>query len=130
MRSLFPLAAALLPLAGCISVTSFSQVRERIPAEDMLEIDGQTVHIEQSGAGVPVILLHGFGESTTPTGTSCRRWPTTIAWSRSISTASATERPRSAAAYTLDGQQRLVLGVLDRLGIESAHFVGHSTAAD
>ena len=37
-----------------------------------------------------------------------------------------TERVRDPAAYSIDGQMRLVLGVLDRLGVGSAHFLGHS----
>ncbi|MEO8505318.1 MAG: alpha/beta hydrolase [Acidobacteriota bacterium] len=127
MRSLLPLAAALLPLTGCVSLTPFAQVREHVPAEDMLEIVGQTVHIEQLGAGEPVVLLHGFGESTY---TYRYVMPALAARYRVVAIDlngfGYTERPRSATAYTLDGQQRMVLGVLDHLGIESAHFVGHS----
>src|SRR6185503_12929267 len=94
---------------------------------DLLDIAGAAVHVEQSGAGEPVVLLHGFGESTyswrlvTPELASRYR---VIAID--LNGFGYTERRRDPAAYTIDGQMRLVLGVLDRLGVERAHCVGHS----
>jgi pimeloyl-ACP methyl ester carboxylesterase len=37
-----------------------------------------------------------------------------------------TERPRDLESYTKEGQGKLVLEVMDALGIERAHLVGHS----
>lgn len=128
--SLAPVAlAALAAVAalGCVSLAPFEAVRARVPAEEMLVLDGRAVHVEQRGAGEPVVLLHGFGESTY----SFRHVLPTLAERYRVIAVDLngfgyTDRPRDPAHYTLDGQQRLVLGVLDRLGVERAHFVGHS----
>lgn len=130
MRHLAGLAALLLftiALGGCVSMQPWSAVRASLPAGELLDVGGQAVHVEQSGAGEPVVLLHGFGESTFT-------WrlvaPELAARYRVIAIDlngfGYTERLRDPAAYTIDGQMRLVLGVLDRLGIERARFVGHS----
>jgi pimeloyl-ACP methyl ester carboxylesterase len=124
-------AAAAIPLAlaltGCVAIQPRAVIHSRVPAAELLVVGGQTVHVEQRGSGDPVLLLHGFGEST-------------FTW-RLVAPALAerfhviavdlngfgyTDRPRDPAAYTLDGQQRLVLGVLDALGVDRAHVVGHS----
>jgi len=123
---LTPLAAAMA-LGGCVSMQPWSAVRAGLPADDLIEIDGQAVHVEQSGAGEPVVLLHGFGESTY----SWRLVAPELATRYRVIAVDLngfgyTERRRDPAAYTIDGQMRLVLGVLDRLGVERAHFVGHS----
>src|SRR5690606_32505643 len=58
------LPAALAMIAGCGALPSYEEVRSSVPADELVEIDGQWVHYERAGAGTPVILLHGFGEST------------------------------------------------------------------
>ena len=130
MRSFLGLAASLLvaiALGGCVSLRPWSAVRASLPAAELLDVGGQTVHVEQSGAGEPLVLLHGFGESTY----SWRLVAPDLA-SRyrviaiDLNGFGYTQRLRDPAAYTIDGQMRLVLGVLDRLGVERAHFVGHS----
>jgi len=85
------------------------------------------VHVEQSGQGEPVVLLHGFGGSS-------------FAW-RLVAPALArryhviapdlngfgwTQRPKDVAAYTYAGQAEVVLGALRALGVERFHVVGHS----
>ncbi len=123
------LAATCFAIAalGCASTTPFEVVRARVPAAEMLELDGRTVHVEQHGAGDAVVLLHGFGESTY----SFRHLVPALAERYRVIAIDLngfgyTDRPRDPSHYTLDGQQRLVLAVLDRLGVGSAHFVGHS----
>ena len=105
----------------------WSAVRASLPAAELLDVGGQAVHVEQSGAGEPIVLLHGFGESTY----SWRLVAPELASRHRVIAIDLngfgyTERLRDPAAYTIDGQMRLVLGVLDRLGVERAHFVGHS----
>jgi pimeloyl-ACP methyl ester carboxylesterase len=105
----------------------FAEVRRALPAARFIEIAGRLVHVEQAGEGEPVVLLHGFGAST-----YC--WRNVLpALARSYRVLApdlhgfgATERPRDLASYTRRGQAALVLALLDRLGIERAHFVGHS----
>jgi pimeloyl-ACP methyl ester carboxylesterase len=123
-----PLAGiAALLLSGCVALQPEAAIRARLPSDASIEVAGQRVHVEQLGSGEPVVLLHGFGESTY----SWRLVAPRLAERHRVIAIDLngfgyTQRPRDPAAYTLAGQQRLVLGVLDRLGIASAHFVGHS----
>ncbi|HEV8629342.1 MAG TPA: alpha/beta hydrolase [Thermoanaerobaculia bacterium] len=119
--------AATLAAGGCVSLQPLAAVQARLPAGELLDVGGQAVHVEQAGRGEPVVLLHGFGESTY----SFRRIVAPLAAryrtiAIDLNGFGYTARPRDPAAYTLEGQQRLVLAVLDRLGVPSAHLVGHS----
>lgn len=121
------LAASLLPLLGCASVRPFEEVRRTLPADSFLDLGGQLVHVEQAGRGEPVILLHGFGGSTY----SWRRVMPALAASFHVVAIDLngfgyTQRPRTFESYTREGQAALVLRVMDALGIESAHLMGHS----
>lgn len=129
MRSLrlLPLAL-LLPLAGCLSIRPFAEVRREQPPERFVRVGSQEVYVEQAGEGKEtVVLLHGFGASSY----SWRHLIPELAKSFRVvapdfSGFGYTERPRDPASYTREGQARLALGVLDALGVERAHFVGHS----
>ncbi|HEV7668122.1 MAG TPA: alpha/beta hydrolase [Thermoanaerobaculia bacterium] len=128
--SLFWRPAALISSLftfGCVSLTPYAEILRTLPQNDRLTIDGRTVHVEQRGKGEPLLLLHGFGEST-------------YLWRQVVPALSAhyrtiaidlngfgyTERPKERAAYSRDGQLRLILGVLDALKIKSVHVAGHS----
>ena len=114
-------------LAGCVSLQPWSEVRARLPADQVVDVGGQAVHVEQAGAGEPVVLLHGFGESTYAfrfVVPELARRHRVIAVD--LNGFGYTQRVSDPAAYTIDGQMALVLGALDRLGVGSAHFVGHS----
>jgi len=110
-----------------VSLVPFERVRAEVGDAGFVQVGGQRVHVEQAGEGEPVVLLHGFGGSTylwrqmTPRLAGHFRVVAIdlngFGW---------TERPRAREAYTLEGQAALVLGVLDALGIERAHLVGHS----
>jgi pimeloyl-ACP methyl ester carboxylesterase len=126
-RRLTLLAASILPLLGCASVRTFDEVRKTLPEDRFLKIGDQLVHIEQAGQGEPVILLHGFGAST-------------YSWRNVIPALAAgfhviaidlngfgyTQRPRTFESYTREGQADLVLRVMNALGFDSAHLMGHS----
>ena len=125
------LLLALIPLAvwlpGCVSLRSFSEIRREIPADRFVRVGGQLVHTEQAGAGEAVVLLHGFGGSTY----SWREVMPELARSYRVVAIDLngfgyTERPKSRESYTREGQGKLVLGVLDALGIDRAHVFGHS----
>jgi pimeloyl-ACP methyl ester carboxylesterase len=124
------LLALILPVLGCASRASilpFSEIRRLVPEDRFLRLGDQLVHIEQAGAGEPVILLHGFGAST-------------YAWRKVMPGLAAsfrvmaidlngfgyTQRTRDFESYTREGQADLVLRVMDSLGIDKAHLVGHS----
>ena len=119
--------AASLALSGCVSMRPWSAVRAALPPAELLDVGGQAVHVEQSGAGEPLVLLHGFGESTYSFRLVAPELATRFrVIAIDLNGFGYTQRVRDPAAYTIDGQMRLVLGVLDRLGVERAHFVGHS----
>jgi pimeloyl-ACP methyl ester carboxylesterase len=117
----------LLPLAGCAALRPFAEVRREQPSERFVEVDGRQVYVEQQGAGEAVVLLHGFGESSW----SWRKVMPELARSFRVVAPDLngfgwTERPRDPPSYTLEGQERLVLGVLAALRVTRAQFVGHS----
>ena len=121
------LAVLVVPALGCVSIRPFAQIRREVPPENFVEVAGQLVHVEQTGTGDPVVLLHGFAESTY----TWRKIVPGLAKSFHViaidfSGFGYTERPKAPAAYTRAGQEALVLGVLDALKIESAQLVGHS----
>jgi pimeloyl-ACP methyl ester carboxylesterase len=108
-------------------IAPFAEIRRARPSARFVEIGGRLVHFEQAGAGEPVVLLHGFGASTY----TWRRVLPALARSYRVVAPDlhgfgATERPRDFASYTRGGQAALVLALLDKLGIASAHLVGHS----
>jgi len=90
---------ACAALAGCVSLRPWNEAAQGLAPERFVRVGEQLVSVEQAGEGQPLVLLHGFGY---------------------------TQRPRERSAYTLDGQERLVLGVLDQLGIDRARLAGHS----
>src|SRR6266550_4014892 len=93
------------------------------------EVDGVRVHYQEAGKSTDpvVVLIHGFSSST-------------LVWSR-VFLRLADEgfrviavdllgygysgKPR-AGNYTIEGQARMIVGLLDKLEIEQAHVVGSS----
>ncbi len=114
--------------AGCVSLTPYEELAARLPAERLLEVDGQRVHVERWGtAGETVLLLHGFGGSSYSwrlVGPALGERHLVVALD--LNGFGYTERPRDLDAYAVGGQLALILGVLDELGIERAHVAGHS----
>lgn len=125
-RAAWVAVAAALP-AACASLTPYEQVRRSLPPDRFLEVGGRAVYVEQSGTGDALLLIHGFGGSTY----SWRRVIPDLAGPRRVVAVDLsgfgwTERVADPAAYTLAAQERLLLGVLDALGIARADVAGHS----
>jgi pimeloyl-ACP methyl ester carboxylesterase len=113
--------------SGCVTLKPWHEAIRGVDPRRFVEVDGRKVHVERAGSGPPVVLLHGFGEST-------------FAWSRVLPALARhfhvvaidlngfgyTQRPRDRSAYTLAGQARLVLDVLDRLDLGEVRLAGHS----
>lgn len=101
------------------------------PDSLFVEINGLTVHYKTRGSGQPTfVLLHGFGASLyswnavlEPLG----EYGTVIAYDRPAF--GLTERPltwEGESPYSPQAQVDLLLGLLDRFGIEKAILVGNS----
>src|SRR4030095_16933166 len=100
----------VLFLSACVSLRSFSEVRREVPEDRFVRIDGHLVHFEQAGSGEPVVLIHGFGASAY----SWRQVMPVLAESYRVVAVDLngfgyTQRPKSPASYTREGQEKLVL---------------------
>lgn len=98
-----------------------------------VEVDGVTLHYKRYGSGEPVmVLLHGFASSTFSfrgVVEPLSQIGTVIVYDRPGQ--GLTERPiygewQGENPYSLDTQTRLLMGLLDKLGIEKAILIGHS----
>jgi pimeloyl-ACP methyl ester carboxylesterase len=96
-----------------------------------VEIGDVTLHVRDTGEGTPVVLLHG--------------WPDTgELWARQSRTLVAagyrtivpdlrgfggSSKPADVSAYAVPALVGDVVGILDRLGVDRAHVVGHDWGA-
>lgn len=116
----------LLPLPGSEGVDAAALA----PVDaHFVEIDGERLHIRAEGPidGPPVVLIHGIGGST-------------YSWRRTVPALTAAGFHTlaidlrgfglSAKSFTADhsmgAQARLIIRIVDSLGIASAAFIGHS----
>src|SRR6478672_12588883 len=92
-----------------------------------IEVNGVSLYVEEHGAGVPVLLMHGFPDSA-------RLWrnqvPVLVSNDFRVITPDMrgfgrSGRPQEVAAYRLQTMVADVTGLLDAFGIETAHVVGH-----
>jgi pimeloyl-ACP methyl ester carboxylesterase len=96
-----------------------------------VDVNGTNIHVEVTGEGRPVVLLHGFPDSG-------RMWaPQAAALAAAGFRAivpdlrgyGRSDKPADVGAYAVPFLAGDVLGVLDHLGIERAHVVGHDWGA-
>jgi pimeloyl-ACP methyl ester carboxylesterase len=96
-----------------------------------IEANGISLYVEDHGDGIPVVLLHGFPDSA-------RLWrqqvPVLVAHGfraivPDLRGYGRSDRPDDVAAYRLRNAVGDVTGILDALGLESAHVVGHDWGA-
>ena len=97
----------------------------------MLQVNGITLHVEDLGTGRPVILLHGWPDSS-------YLWRNQIpflvkngfrAIAPDLRGFGHSDRPEGVAAYSLQNVVSDVIGILDALKIETAEIVGHDWGA-
>jgi pimeloyl-ACP methyl ester carboxylesterase len=94
-------------------------------------VNGLSFHVEQTGDGPAVLLLHGFPD----TGEVWRQQVPALARAGlraivpDLRGRGRTERPPDVAAYALPELVADATGILDALGIERAHIVGHDWGA-
>ena len=100
-------------------------------SESFITPNELSIYVEDHGSGVPVVLLHGWPDSG-------RLWRHQIPFltARGFRVIAPdqrgfgrSERPDDVAAYGLRNAVADVTGILDALGIESAHVVGHDWGA-
>lgn len=120
-------AAALAVLAGCVTLTPYATIRQAAPVDRFVSVAGQSIYVEQAGSGEAVLLLHGFGASSY----SWRKVMPRLADSYRVIAPDLngfgwTRRPEALEAYTIEGQARMVIGLLDALDVDRVHIVGHS----
>jgi pimeloyl-ACP methyl ester carboxylesterase len=97
---------------------------------EVLTEDGIRLYYEEAGSGVPVIFVHEFAGDH-------RAWEPQVRYlsrtHRCVTFASRgylpSDVPTSPEAYSQDLARSDVIAVLDALGIEKAHIVGHSMGA-
>src|SRR5579863_2424909 len=96
-----------------------------------IEVNGVSLYVEEHGAGVPVLLMHGFPDSA-------RLWrnqvPVLVGNGFRVITPDMrgfgrSGRPQEVAAYRLQNVVADVTGLLDAFGIQAAHVVGHDWGA-
>lgn len=94
-------------------------------AATFVELEGARVRYVDRGEGSPVVLVHGFASSLgnwDPVLPELAKHHRVIALD--LKGFGWTDRP--AGDYSPAAQARIVLGLLDRLGVDRAAFVGHS----
>ena len=96
-----------------------------------VQANGLRFHVEDVGRGAPVVLLHGFPDTS-------RMWRHQVAalaaaGHRAIAPdlrgRGRSQRPPAVADYALPAIVRDVTGIMDALGVERAHVVGHDWGA-
>lgn len=118
---------ALAASAGCSGLTPYSEILTSLPENEKLLLNNQWVHYQRSGAGETVVLIHGFGASTYAWRDVQPRLAVNYdVLAVDLSGFGYTERPVLAGRYSVGAQRDLVFGVMDALGIDRAHMVGHS----
>lgn len=119
----------LIPVPPLEGVVPPEQLAD--PDSLFVEINGLNVHYKMCGAGEPVfVLLHGFGASVYSWNAVLEplsELGTVIAYDRPAF--GLTERPliwEGESPYSPQAQVDLLLGLLDRFGVERAILVGNS----
>ena len=97
---------------------------------DVTMSDGVRIHVMEAGEGVPVVLLHGY-TSCNDAGWFANGFAKELSRTHRVIGIDArghgrSEKPHDPSLYDGDRMPRDVIEVLDRLGIDRAHFHGYS----
>jgi pimeloyl-ACP methyl ester carboxylesterase len=101
------------------------------PEGRQLQVSGISLHVAEHGTGVPVVLLHGWPDSG-------HLWRHQVPYLvdhgfrvvvPDMRGFGQSERPAEVSAYALQNAVADVAGILDALGIDTAHVVGHDWGA-
>jgi pimeloyl-ACP methyl ester carboxylesterase len=96
-----------------------------------MEVNGISLHVEDHGSGTPVVLLHGWPDSS-------HLWRHQITFLTSngfrviapdLRGFGRSDKPQEVAAYAFANPVADIVGMLDALGLSRAHLVGHDWGA-
>lgn len=96
-----------------------------------IQANGISFHVEEHGSGAPVLLLHGWPDSA-------YLWRNQMPFlvangfrviAPDMRGLGRSDRPEDVTSYALPNVVADVAGILDALGLESAHVVGHDWGA-
>ena len=130
MGRALPLVAvlgALIPCAGCALRYQTAPADHGGQGLSVASIEDAEIHFEELGSrdGEAVVLIHGFGSSLHSwdllAPALARRFHVVRLDLKGFGRSSKYE-----GDYSPEAQARVVLGLMDRLGIERAHVVAHS----
>ncbi len=105
---------------------SFAAIKADPIESHVLAADGVHLHVEVSGSGAPVLILHGF----TGSAQAMRPLAAALTGYRRICVDllghGASDHPEQITPYRVDACVKQLLAVLDQLQIERAHLFGYS----
>lgn len=131
-RKRFTLALLIATgLGGCAMAADRGP--SALPTEGFVSSDGLRIRYQRSGAGPPLVLVHGWG-STAHSNWVATGWVALLAPRRTVIAIDVrghgrSDKPHARAPYSYAAMSRDVLAVLDAHGIERADFVGYSMGA-
>ena len=93
----------------------------------MIDAGGVRLHVEETGSGTPVVLLHGFtGSARAMAYVAGELSDTHRTLSVDLVGHGRSAAPRGAAAYSMRACVGQLAAVLDELAVQNAHLIGYS----
>jgi pimeloyl-ACP methyl ester carboxylesterase len=119
--------ALVLSLTGCVPLQPIDHLMTDVGSGRLVDVDGLKIHVEDRGSGEAIILVHGFGGSTFSWRFVAEELETKYrVIAVDLPGFGLSSRPEDRSRYSRTAQISALTGVADRLGLQTAHWVGHS----